>query len=94
VPVFVYMTMVDTESKSVGEEGFLTPIPSDWDWPHLIDHYDGDAQHSYGEMKDIARTCPIVHSTFRAPDGNLVITIEDEHRLSWDWFITEVLSDV
>jgi len=91
VPVFVYMTMVDTESKSVGEEGFLAPIPSDWDWPHLLDHYDGDMRHSYGEMKDFARTCPIVKSTFRAPDGNLVIEIEDEYRYNWDWFITEVL---
>jgi len=91
VPVFVYMTMVDTESKSVGEEGFLTPIPSDWDWPHLLDHYDGDMRHSYGEMKDFARTCPIVKSTFRAPDGNIVIEIEDEHRYNGDWFAENVL---
>lgn len=91
VPVFIYMTMVDVDSKSVGEEGFLTPIPSNWEWPALIDHYDGNASHSYGEMKDIARTCPIVKSTFRAPDGNLVIEIEDEHRYNWDWFVENVL---
>lgn len=91
VPVFIYMTMVDTESKSVGEEGFLTPIPTDWDWPHLIDHYDGDMRHSYGDMKDFARSCPIVKRTFRAPDGNLVVNIEDEHRLNWDWFVENVL---
>jgi hypothetical protein len=91
VPVFIYMTMVDTESKTVGEEGFLTPIPTDWDWPHLIDHYDGDMNHSYGDMKDFARSCPIVKRTFRAPDGNLVVNIEDEHRYNWDWFVENVL---
>lgn len=91
VPVFIYMTMVDTEKQSVGDTGFITPIPSDWEWPALIDHYDGDAQHSYGEMKDIARTCPIVHNTFRAPDGNLVVEIASEYRNNWDWFVENVL---
>lgn len=91
VPVFIYMTMVNPENKSVGDEGFLTPIPSDWEWPALIDHYDGDVRHSYGEMKDIARTCPIVHNTFRAPDGNLVVEIADEHKYNWDWFIEHIL---
>ena len=91
VPVFVYMTMVEPENKSVGEQGFLTPIPSDWEWSALIDHYDGDENHSYGEMKDIARTSPIVHNTFRAPDGNLVIEIADEHKYNWDWFVENIL---
>lgn len=91
VPVFIYMTMVDPENKSVGDAGFLTPIPSDWEWPRLIDHYDGDERHSYGEMKDIARTAPIVHNTFRAPDGNLVIEIADEHKYNWDWFVENIL---
>lgn len=91
VPVFIYMTMVDDEAERVGEEDFITPVPSDWDWPHLIDHYDGDMNHSYGDMKDFARTCPIVKRTFRAPDGNLVVNIEDEHRYNWDWFVEHVL---
>jgi hypothetical protein len=93
IPVFVYMTMVDPDAEQVGEHDFLTPITTDWDWKALIDHYDNDASHSYGELKDIARECDIVDRTFRAPDGNLVIEIADEKRNNWDWFVSEVLGE-
>lgn len=93
VPVFIYMTMVDEEAESVGEEDFLTPIPSDWKWGKLVDHYDSNTYTdlSYGELKDTARTCPAVSRTFRAPDGNLVVEIDEEYKHNWDYFVSEVL---
>jgi len=93
VPVFIYMTMVDGESETVGDEDFLTPVPSDWDWQLLVDHYDDDSftDLSYGELKDTARECGIVHSTFRAPDGNLVVEISADERYNWDYLVEDVL---
>jgi len=94
VPTFVYMTMVDAEAEQVGTEDFLTPITTDWEWGALVDHYDTDSSvdYSYGELKDIARGCDIVERTFRAPDGNLVIEVDDEQQYNWDWFTREVLA--
>lgn len=93
VPVFVYMTMVNPDAESVGEMDFLTPIPEDWDWDLLVDHYDTSnyTDLSYGELKDTARTCPMVERTFRAPDGNLVIEVEDDHKFNWDYLVENVL---
>lgn len=91
-PVFVYMTMVDTDAESVGDQDFLTEITTDWDWELMVDHYDTDhTSLSYGELKDTARECDIVTSTFRAPDGNLVIEIADDARNNWDYLVEEVL---
>jgi hypothetical protein len=94
VATFVYMTMVDADAEQVGQQDFFTPITTDWDWETLVAHYDSDSaiDLSYGGLKDTARECNIVGRTFRAPDGNLVIDIEDEERYSWDWFVSEVLA--
>lgn len=92
VPVFIFMTMVDTDAQAVGEQSFLAPIPGDWDWHILKDHFDGKVDLSYGGMKDNARTCSIVKRTFRAQDGNLVVNIKDEYKYNFDWFVEEVLS--
>lgn len=89
-PAFVFMTMVDEEAEEVGQEYFVAPIPGDWDWRLLKDHFDGPVNLSYGGIKDNARECPIIKRTFRAPDGNLVVTIDEEYRHDFDWFIKEV----
>jgi hypothetical protein len=94
VPVFVYMTMVDPDEQAVGDDEFIVPVPSNWDWRGAADHYDPDSytSYSYGEMKDIARTCPIVGRTFRAPDGNLVVKVDEDERRGWDWFMEHVIA--
>jgi len=102
VPTFLYFTMVDVEEETVGEENLLVPIPTDWEWEPLVDHYDpnqdfslsyGECKDSlsYGECKDTARTCPIVKRTFRAPDGNLVVTTDEDYHDNFDYFVSEVL---
>jgi len=93
VPTFLYFTMVDVEEETVGEENLLVPIPTDWEWEPLVDHYDPnqDFSLSYGECKDTARTCPIVKRTFRAPDGNLVVTTDEDYHDNFDYFVSEVL---
>ena len=93
VPTFLYFTMVDVDEETVGEENLLVPIPTDWEWERMVDHYDPNQDFSltYGEAKDTARTCPIVKRTFRAPDGNLVVDTDEEYHDNFDYFVSEVL---
>ena len=93
VPVFIYMTMVDADAEEVGEQNILVEIPSDWDWEPLVEHYDRDTDYdlSYGELKDTARTCSAVKRTFRAPDGNLVVTIDEDAYNDFDYIVENVL---
>lgn len=93
VPTFLYMTMVDMDEEQVGEENVLVPIPTDWDYEQLVEHYDPnhDRTMTYGECKDTARTCPMVERTFRAPDGNLVVDISDEHKYNFNYLVENVL---
>lgn len=93
VPVFLYFTMVDIEEERVGEENVLIPISGDWEWEPLVEHYDRDSDYnlSYGELKDTARTCPMVKRTFRAPDGNLVVTMDEDYYNNFDYLVSEVL---
>lgn len=85
-PAFVYMTMVDVDAQSVGRSNIIAPIPTDWNWELLVDYYHDDADLSYGEIKDIARESNLVKSTFRAPDGNLVISMNDRRYIDFKTF--------
>jgi hypothetical protein len=91
-PAYVYMTMVDADAEQVGSNHFVTPITADWPWERLGDHYDPDSSISlsYGELKDHVRECPMVKRTFRAPDGNLVVTVADDHRNTFEWFTNDI----
>lgn len=93
VPVFVYMTMVDDENGSVGEDEFVVPITTDWNWELLADHYDNDTNTSltYGDIKDVSRGCDIVERVFRAPDGNLVLEIEESEKQTLEKTIEDIL---
>lgn len=79
VPVFVYFTIVDVDARSVGEKNIFVEVTDDWDWETAVEHFDRDNDFSltYGEMKDTARECDIVERTWRAPDGNLVVTVDE-----------------
>lgn len=84
VPVFVYMTVVDSDAGVVGDDEFVVPITTDWDFQILANNYDTDSSTNltYGDIKDICRKCDISERVFRAPDGNLVFDIADEHKQS------------
>ena len=93
VPTFLYFTMVDVDTETVGDENLLLPIPYDWEWERLESHYDpeSDVDLTYGQLKDTARTCDMVERTFRAPDGNLVVDTNDDYHNNFDYFVSEVL---
>jgi hypothetical protein len=93
VPTFLYFTMVDVENEQVGEENVLIPISGDWNYEPLVEHYDPEHSRTmtYGELKDAARECPMVKRTFRAPDGNLVVTIDEAYYENFDYLVSEVL---
>jgi hypothetical protein len=93
VPVFLYFTLVDADAEEVGEKNIMVEIPSEWSWETLVDHYDRDTEYdlSYGELKDDARTCSIVKRTFRAPDGNLVVTVDEDAYNDFDYIVENVL---
>jgi hypothetical protein len=88
VPVFLYFTMVDMDSETVGDENILIPVPTDWNYHAVADHFDhhADFSLSWGALKDMARECAIVDRVFRAPDGNPVVQTRDETYNEFDWF--------
>lgn len=92
-PALVFFTMVDEDAETVGEESCFVNVPTDWDYHRLADHYDRDTETdmTYGECKDAARTCSLVQRTFRAPDGNLVVVMEEDERKDFSWFTENVL---
>lgn len=92
VPTFVYMTMVDPDAEKVGQEAFLTPIPTDWNWRLLCDHYDDDSTRlSYGDIKDVVRECSISERVHRAPDGNLVLKVDEDEQRGYGYFTEQIL---
>ncbi|WP_226041144.1 hypothetical protein [Natrinema sp. DC36] len=93
VPVFLYFTLVDLESEEVGERNIIMEVPHDWYWGELARHYDSDddLRLTYGECKDAARDCPLVDRTFRAPDGNLVVSTNEDLYDNLDYITEKVL---
>lgn len=89
VPVFVYFTLVDQQSETVGSENFFVPIDV-WDgYEKYVKHYqkDGPFENAYIEDTDlIVEECPYVDRTFGADDHNRVVVIDEDHYRDWEWF--------
>jgi len=92
VPVFLYFTMVDMDTETVGERNILVPVPTDWEYEVIADHFDRDTGFSLGwdELKATAATCPVVDRVFRAPDGNPVVKTDDSTYKDFEWFETHL----
>lgn len=90
VPVFLYFTMVDMDAERVGEENILVPVEP-WDYfEEYLDHFDRDTD-GHTNWSEITEDCDYVSRSFRAPDGNPVVQIDEDAYRGFDWFVEEVL---
>lgn len=87
VPVFLYFTMVDMDTETVGERNIIVPVPTDWPFETVAKHFDRDSGRSIGwpRLKDMVAECSIVDRTFRAPDGNPVVQTDEDAWLDFEW---------
>jgi len=86
-PTFVYFTVVNSDTESVGDEQFIVPIRGNWEYEALVDHYDRDCDYQLSgeELHEIATMSPVVTNTFRAPDGNMVVETDKSERYDMDF---------
>jgi hypothetical protein len=90
VPVFLYFTMVDMDAERVGERNILVPVEP---WDHFdaySGHFDRDTDE-HTNWSSVTEDCPYVSRSFRAPDGNPVVQIDEDYYHDFDWFVEEVL---
>lgn len=90
VPVFLYFTMVDTDSESVGEEDFIVPITPFENYETYVRHFDHSTSFKT-DWRRIEDDCPFVSDCFRAPDGNPVVSVAEDARTNFDWLVENVL---
>jgi len=90
VPVFVYFTIVDTDSETVGDENVLIPIEPFERLDEYLEHFNRNT-NNHIEWRDIVDDCDRVTSTFKYRDGNAVIEFDEEYYENFDWFVENVL---
>lgn len=91
VPTFLYFTMVDMDAEEVGEKNILVPIePFDYLDEYLA-HFDRDTG-DHIDWSEITEDCEIVERSFRAPDGNAVVKIDESAYKDFTWFENKVLN--
>lgn len=92
-PVFLYFTLVNMDTESVGGRNIFVPVTTSWNYDIVQDHFDPDGQTmAWGTLKRVATDAQIVDRVSRAPDGNPVVWTDDDYwHESFDWLESVLL---